>query len=180
MTRKQYAFAFASMVMAGFLGGLMSGRIFTAQPILAQATHEKMIRAERFELVDKNGRVLAELGTRPAGVGDRTVGLILNGVKGHGEFRISVTEDGRPFLTMNDRNGSYRFGIIVGPDRNPEISFSGTDRSLMLLSMFDGPRLVFRDSNEKDRLSLGIGKAGEPYLRFNDKAGACKQESGEE
>lgn len=54
---------------AGFAGGL-SSQFFTGTPALADkmAQEPQVIRAERFEVVDQNGRVHGELGLRSDGV----------------------------------------------------------------------------------------------------------------
>ena len=57
MSRKQYTLVVASAIIAGLIGGMVSGQMFEARPL----PYENIIRAEAFELVDADGNIYAEL-----------------------------------------------------------------------------------------------------------------------
>lgn len=49
-------------LLAGFLGGMISGRLMTGNPAYAVSSVTKVIKAQEFRLVDKDGNILASLG----------------------------------------------------------------------------------------------------------------------
>jgi hypothetical protein len=63
MNKKQYASVLALMVVASFLGGAMSSRMFASQAVSAEKAAEipNVIKAERFELLDSEGNRRAAL-----------------------------------------------------------------------------------------------------------------------
>src|SRR5215831_13009804 len=64
MGKKPYLLTVVLAVAAGFAGGVVASWIRPGLPVLAQQTAEqaKVIRAERFEVVDKDGKSRVELG----------------------------------------------------------------------------------------------------------------------
>lgn len=73
MGKKQSLLTIVLAVVAGFIGGGVSSWILTGRAVFAQPTPEqaKVIRAERFEVVDKDGKVRAGLGLADGGPGLR-------------------------------------------------------------------------------------------------------------
>ena len=65
MNRKQYLLLVVLAIIAGFIGGALSGRIFTARETKG---YEKVVSAEQFRLVDEKGDLIARTGT----IGART------------------------------------------------------------------------------------------------------------
>ena len=69
MKRRQYLLLITLTVIAGLIGGAVSNWLFMARTAEAQETknHEKVVIAEEFRLVDKDGKKLALLG-KPYGL----------------------------------------------------------------------------------------------------------------
>src|SRR5262245_16011227 len=86
MSRVQQMGTVALALVSGFLGGTMSNQFLAGTPVLADnpSQETKIIRAERFEVVDKTGRVRGELGLR---------------------------SDGTPILRLYDEEGNPRVGF---------------------------------------------------------------------
>jgi hypothetical protein len=63
MDKGKFRFILLSVIIAGFLGGMISN-LFTAAPLFAEkksAQFANAIKAESFELVDKQGKTRAKL-----------------------------------------------------------------------------------------------------------------------
>ena len=69
----------------------------------------KVIRAEGFELVDRNGKTRAGLVLEPDGT------VLLAFLDRGGKFRamLGVDADGMPTVVLGDRNGNARAGVVV-------------------------------------------------------------------
>lgn len=146
MARKELVLA----VMAGFLGGALSGPLLRARSALAETTHyEKVISAEKLVLTDKDG-------TARVGCG--------------------VGEDGRVTIAVSDKNGKVRIGFGVLADGSPSLDFYDlNNKPRMVLGLKDeSPFLVFNDNNEIHRILLRQSPKGSPHLDFNDADGKLR------
>jgi len=76
MSKKQYGILFLWVMVTGFVGGAVSSQLFTDGSVFAKKApgYEKVVRAEKFELVNRDGRVIGMLGYW----GDIGPGLFLN------------------------------------------------------------------------------------------------------
>jgi len=65
MKNKQPLFIILLAMLAGFAGGFISNQIFQTKPAFAKKapSHQKVVIAEEFRVVDKDGRILASFGT---------------------------------------------------------------------------------------------------------------------
>jgi len=120
MNKRQYAVMLALAVVAGLLGGMVSNFLFVGTPVFAQKTPQvaEVIRAGRFEVVDKDGKVRALLS------------LV----------------DGEPGLLLRDKDGKGGVGLALGgAGRGSGLSFRDKDgkRSVMLAPGADGEPLPF-------------------------------------
>jgi hypothetical protein len=70
MSSNQLGRTIAIALISGVSGGIGSSLFLVGTPVLAERTAQetKIIRAEKFEVVDKDGRVHGELGLRHDGV----------------------------------------------------------------------------------------------------------------
>ena len=61
MSRKQHSLTVVLALIAGLVGGVISSEFFMGRLVYAEKkpTQEKVVRAEKFELVDKNNKVVA-------------------------------------------------------------------------------------------------------------------------
>src|SRR3972149_6409016 len=114
---------------AGFVGGLVSSWLFVGSPALAEKTPAKVIRAERFELVDGGGAVRAALAATSdgpslglfdenekaravLGVTGAGPALVLADQNGKASAMVSVASDG-PGVNLYDENGKVRARLNV-------------------------------------------------------------------
>lgn len=65
MKKKQPLFIILLATFAGFAGGFISNQIFQTKPAFAEKApgHQKVVIAEEFRVVDKDGKILASFGT---------------------------------------------------------------------------------------------------------------------
>lgn len=65
MKKKQSLFIIFVAALAGFAGGFISNQIFQTKSAFAEKApgHRKVVVAEEFRVVDKDGKILARLGT---------------------------------------------------------------------------------------------------------------------
>src|SRR5262245_31109035 len=86
MSRQQHGLTVALALTSGLLGGVVSSQFLVGTPVFAQKAprERQVIRAEKFEVVDKDGKVRGELGLR---------------------------HDGVPILRLYDEDGSPRVGF---------------------------------------------------------------------
>ena len=101
--------------VSGMVGAAMRAPVSVAAPAAEAA---KVLRAERFELVDSQGKVRVEWGVRQAG----TLVLRLYAKDGKTRTVLAVLPDGSPQLTLMDQDGKSRAAMAVGPDGSPELS----------------------------------------------------------
>ncbi len=170
MSKKQFFLTLLLAVISGFLGGTLSVWLLLPPSVLAQDKPQKVIEAERFVVMDEDGRTRAILG-----VVENTAGLMLHDQNGktriflsvedsprlqfsdqNGNSAVLLTADGEPILTLYNANGT------VGSSLQPAaLGFSGDkeEESGVLLSMSeDGPLLSFNDSQNQSRLVLSVVK----------------------
>lgn len=65
MKNKQQLFIILLASFAGFMGGLISNQIIETRPAFAvkEPNHQKVVIAEEFRVVDKDGKILGSFGT---------------------------------------------------------------------------------------------------------------------
>jgi hypothetical protein len=133
----------------------------------------KVVRAERFEMVDSQGRVQATLGVKREGPG--YVLVLHSSGKVHvnqpvraGRFEVPDSE-GKVCATLQMRDGRSPALTLyhwVGNDRHARVELylvedDGTGR----------PELKLSDAEGRLRAGLGLGRDGSPFLGLFDKAG---------
>ncbi len=108
---KQFGLVLVTVFIAGLLGGVAASTLFPRPSRIA-----KVLKAERFEVVDKDGKPRALLGV----LGTGEPGLQLYDQDENGRVDLSLKPSGRPGLELSDRNARVRaaFGYteIVVPD----------------------------------------------------------------
>jgi hypothetical protein len=86
MSSKQHGVTVALALVSGLVGGTVSSQFFVGVPVFAEKAPQEtqVIRAERFEVVDEDGKIRGELGLR---------------------------SDGVPILRLYDEDGAPRVGL---------------------------------------------------------------------
>jgi len=106
------------VVLAAVAAAYAAGQAKTDAP--------KVVRAQRFEVVDGEGKVLATLGVEAEG----SPALRLHGKKGKGGIILAVLPNGNPMQALFDDKDKMRVEVLV---------FSGDS----------SPRLALNDENAK-------------------------------
>lgn len=132
MPRKDYYVALALAMVAGFIGGCMSGHFFSPEPAGAQEVprHAKIIEAEGLRLVDQAGKIRAVFEMGP----DGSVGLQLGGKDGNLRARFLVDGDGNASLDLKGEKGQSHGTFLVNSAGSPRLVLldkSGTGGALL-------------------------------------------------
>ena len=120
MKTKPQVFIILLAALAGFMGGLISHHVFETRPAFAvkKIQHQKVVMAEKFRVVDKDGNILGSFGTpdlqdtssasneRPASVAQ----LRLGQKKGF-QIILSAGEANGSRIVMTDQKGITRTAI---------------------------------------------------------------------
>lgn len=121
MSKKQFSFVLVAVVIFAFLGGLLSGRIFSGQTVFAQEPHS--ITAREFRLIDSRGTTRGVLGVTS---NDSMATFELNDRMGTRRIFFIVDGNGNPSAHFWDRqaDGGYK------PANTPSINFWNRDNGL--------------------------------------------------
>lgn len=118
----------------GFVGGIPSGRLQSAKA----AAEPQIVRASRFELVDRSGRTVAALGRNQTG----EVVLTFDGAGGRELAAFGLHHDRSPFLNLMGKDGKIRLTLSLG--------------------RADKPLLGMGDEREEGRVLLGFMEQDAP------------------
>ncbi len=112
MNRKLYVLMLVLSMIAGIIGGRLSGLMFIGEPALAQkVSSEKIIEAQEFRVVDDKGKLRAEFNLSDDGAVDLTL-LDQDDIV---RAKLSLAKDGCPSLLFFDQHGSNcaAFGVLL-------------------------------------------------------------------
>ena len=123
MDRKQYVLTVALSMIAGMAGGVLASQLFMGTPLFPWKTplQVEVIRAERFEVVDKDGKrraALALVKGEPS--------LALFNQNGNPRAGLALVK-GEPILVLADENVKGRAILSLIPDGEPSLIFSDKD-----------------------------------------------------
>jgi len=104
MSRRQYWSLMITALLAGVVGGFLSGRLFSDDAVWAQQ-RSKVVNSEEFLLVDKTGKTRGGLGLGA----DGGVGLILTGKEGAKILYISPDEP--QVIRLSDNTGKTLWAL---------------------------------------------------------------------
>ena len=127
MNTKQFSLVLVTVFSAGLLGGVAASTLFP-RPSLAA----KVLRAERFEVVDQGGKPRALLGV----LGSGGSGLQLHDQDENGRVALSLTASDRPGLELSDSNGRVRAVLGYTEMVKPESGAIGR-RQVSSVVLFD-------------------------------------------
>jgi hypothetical protein len=156
MNRKKYGLTVICGLLAGFSGGITAFGFFVGGPAFAEKVikPKKVVMAEEFRLVDKDGEVLSTWGSYAG-----NYGMVFYSKEGEYRALFSLTSpEGAPVLTLADKKGRYRTLIGLGTGRQPYIALrdkDGKERLSLTLTDTGEPTLIFYDNNGKERAVLG-------------------------
>jgi hypothetical protein len=204
MKKKEYGLVLLLSAVTGLVGGTLSSRIFTGDPVHAQMTppHAKVISAEAFHLVDKNGEHRASFSI--GAVADQQPGIVFHDRNNTDRVKMTLMPDGTPVLSLLDHEGEARI-LVVGHDDKPFLDLfgkgnrahavlgvladgrpdlslydkNGNMRTDLGLSADGNPGLVFIDHNQNTRSSFGLWPDGHPFLAIADEPGKARIVLGE-
>lgn len=184
-------------VVAGFLSGAISSRIFAPEPSLPGdvSRRAEALYAERFVLVDKAGNVRADLSLHSSG----GAALSLKDEQGRTRGGFVLRDDGQPSLGLFGRDGvagailaiesSGRMGS--GPNEESEgigsaagvtgpfLRLRGSDgKSGLFLGVSPSPQIMLLDDQGKNRMQILLTNAGTPTMSLLDQEGIVRGEFG--
>src|SRR5712692_3127384 len=154
MSKKQYGLVLVVAMVAGLVGGVVSSWFLGGTPVFALKAPQpaKILQAERFQVVDRNGNIRAELGMML----DGTVSLLLADRTGKSSIHLFVLPNGDSSLALHDQAEKVR-AILALADGEPGLSlFDKDDKIRTTLSLNNGdPALELFDKNRIPRAVLG-------------------------
>ncbi|UCH36462.1 MAG: hypothetical protein JSV65_08940 [Armatimonadota bacterium] len=124
----------------------------------------KVVRAERFELVDAKGKVRGLLTL----VGDVGPKLLLFGNDDNARAMLRLTPNGNPELCLYDKDGRGGVALMVGDDVNPRLTLR--DKAGTLRAEFSGTALELCDTKGRLRAALTLDRRGSPTMGMFDEA----------
>lgn len=138
--------SFGLMLGAAVLGGLIvavANQGLTARAVYAQsATAGKIVRAEKFEVVDQAGKVRVQIGLTEQG--DPSITLL--------------DAAHRPMIQLVAGNGAA--GLTIGGTEQPALALFGVDDH-------GAPNLILNNPNGTKHASLGVqADTGEAFLQL--------------
>ncbi len=167
MNRKEYWWMLALAVLAGLVGGMALNWIFMGDPGFAQKQEEqaKVIRAQKFELVDKDGNVKASLDMSR----DGSPGLLLNN---HNSYVVlSASSKLGPSLILSiDEKFERSASVFVKNDGTPSLTLSDKfgDRFSVNIPPDGRAGMVFIDKSKKVRAGIALSQDGSPSINVQD------------
>jgi hypothetical protein len=128
-----------------------------------------VLRAERFELVDGEGKPRARLGIEA----DRSVGLAVLDQGGIPRVLLGVTTDDRPIMGFLDQTSQQRTSWTLTPDGVPSMLFHNPQHGTVVIGAFgDGAiGLGVLDVSRQPRVRLVMTPDGGEGLMLSDATG---------
>ena len=143
--------------------------VATPTPVSTSAVPAPVLRTERLELVDSEGRIRVRLGIEA----DRSVGLGVLDQAGNARLVAGVTTDERPVVGFVDHTGQQRSSWALTPDGAPSIVFHNPQHGTVVIGAFgDGPiGLGVLDVSRQPRVRLVMNPDGGEGLMLYDATG---------
>ena len=182
MDRRQFWMMLVLAMVSGLMGAMVTGLFLIGAPVFAEKTpqHEKVIRAERIELVDREGKTRASLGFGPDIV-EETLHSILPNVlpqegdqtdEGQTAWLVLSDSDGKVFSRLGP-GGLYLYDKDQGPlpliqldllpEGNPQLAIRDLDFRLEMSKSVAGiSGLAIYDQKGVARVGLGLTEGGKP------------------
>jgi hypothetical protein len=175
MNKKEHWTTLGVALLAGFIGGTLSGRFVVGDAGMAQEPpkHAKVIEAEEFRVVDRNAQVRVLLGVGPDG--SATVAFTDKASKASALFGLEA--NGTPRIALVDKNAQTRASLTLDADGSPELAFRdehAREQARFGLGTQGGPSLLLMDKSMVGGTALGVGADGNPALALWGRDGKSK------
>jgi hypothetical protein len=144
MDGKKQALAFLSL-LAALVGGMVVNQLVVGKAAFAQkeAESHKVIVAEEFRVVSKEGKVLASFGT-PAG----EPGIVLFNREGQIRAVLSLAStEQTPILSLLDNDGKHRATVAMKASGEPYFAMRDNE-SRMSISLSEGRVTVYGEDEK--------------------------------
>lgn len=122
MPTRTYGIVVVLSLAAGLVGGALGNRFLLGDPVVAQepAPRQRVVTAEQFMLVDKEGTPRAQLAVSDKG----TPRLDLVNKEGMSIASLALTEEGQPDLRLNAKDGSPRIRLALLSKGQPRLDLT--------------------------------------------------------
>ena len=158
MSKKQYSLMVVVAFVGGLMGGVLSSQLLMGQPAHAdnKAKAQKIIEAEEFRVVDKDGRKRAQLMLTDLG----SPALLLRDENEVIRLHVQLVPKGFPVLWFRDANGLLKASLALLP-RGDVLLTLGAKESIVKENAAEifvgksGANLSLYDGNGKLRTVLG-------------------------
>lgn len=144
MTKKQNSLMLVLALVAGLVGGVVSSWFLMGQPVYAEKEAQKVIEAEEFRLVDRQGKIHAELSMGHKDFPGVAASLQLYGKDAY--IGLWIMNDGTPRLELRNMQVKKDNVVMLMPDQLIMTGWSGKDLRFVHLSQ-SPPAIAFL--NEK-------------------------------
>ena len=144
MTRKHFALILLLALFGGVLGGAVMTRLLMVRPAFAQTAAEplQVVRAQRFEVVDQDGKRRGRFDSLPNGA----VRLVFYDNDGKVRTGLLVATNGAPGLQFWDQNNKP---VSVFSDSVTLLDPDGQPRARMSVSAHGNPAITLYDEEGK-------------------------------
>lgn len=143
-------------VVFGFVGAFLFYTFQVRFISSAEAVQEKVLSAQRFDLVDKNGKLRAQLGFAKEG----PPGFWIMDEKGTPRVVMGLYPDSTGHIGIQDKQGQMiQLVRSYGPDEVPFSIFKHRGSDAMIIGLNSGnqtPFLMYYDKDRKKKLNFGI------------------------
>ena len=141
--RREFQEQKMSKKLCGLMLILAVGAGLAGEMVASRFLHPRIIEAQEFNLVDKNGLVLARLGSSPKGGWD----LAFYNKDGTRRTALGVEPEGEPFLAIRDKKGRPRI-MLKHKHKISSLNFLDEEGGVRIILILDpdpdkGPSLNF-------------------------------------
>lgn len=148
-------------VVLGFLAGFLGGQ--WATPPAKEKPVSAVIRAERFELTDSNGRARGRFEVDSQGVAR----LVLGGQDGASLVNLSANPQGSASMHLGDEKGQRAVVLNTDPQGSQTVTlFSEGKPQLALEVQKNGDPAINLYDKGRRLIAMGLTGQGDPHLTF--------------
>jgi len=174
MSRIQYGLILIVAVVSGLIGGGVSNWLFRGELAFAQKPpHTEVIRAGKFEVVDKDGKVRAGLMVKDG----ESPTLSLFDKEGNDLVLMSLSSTGEAVLAFRDKGPKARLSLTLLKE-GPRVDLWDTEgkniRAALRTGADGAPLLELFNKYTERRAAFGIDKDDKPGLSFDDQTGKTR------